>query len=131
MALPSFAVFMLLLSHAVVAQKASACSNARARKAVNSFSKQYVKTPDAMVTTGFTARLINDALLKSPRGMVFDKEGNLLVVQSGEGISVLKLDYGGGGTCVSVVGKPKLIIADSSVCCLAVGIADNPRCWRI
>jgi hypothetical protein len=115
MALQLFIFIWLILSHAIIAQKASACSNARTRKA----DPLGRAKPDALVTKGFTARLVNDELLARPRGMVFDKRGRLLVVENGKGISALKLNYE-GGACVSSTEKPTLVHGDISVCCLTV-----------
>lgn len=62
---------------------------------------------------GFTSYLLATGL-NNPRGMVFDKEGNLLVSQrvtsgsaSGNGIYGLKLKDDGG--CVSVVSKDLIV----------------------
>lgn len=49
--------------------------------------------------------------LSEPRGIVFDGEGNLLVVQQGRGVSRLRLTDDEGG-CVRVSGQVEDIIAD-------------------
>ncbi|KAF2455199.1 soluble quino protein glucose/sorbosone dehydrogenase [Lineolata rhizophorae] len=68
--------------------------------------------PSPSVADGFDARLIVQDLTK-PRGMVFDHEGNLLVVESGKGITAMSLSYG-DGSCVSVQEK-KTIVSDTSL----------------
>jgi len=53
--------------------------------------------------------------LKTPRDMVFDSQGNLLIVeQDSAGVRLVKLTDG-GGTSVCVASS-KQLIADSSVC---------------
>jgi hypothetical protein len=65
-----------------------------------------------LVAKGFTARIVASGLTK-PRGMVFDKEGNLLVVTQGKGITALKFKDD-GGICLSVE-KTQVVIPDTSV----------------
>lgn len=59
------------------------------------------------VAPGFAARLVANGL-QSPRGIVFDKTGRLLVVQQGLGIQALTFDDG-GGECVSVKSKDDVV----------------------
>jgi hypothetical protein len=71
-----------------------------------------------VVADGFTARVIAQGVT-SPRGMVVDSAGNLLVVEGGrfslgqKGIKALKLEYGADG-CVRV-GKTTTVVQESSV----------------
>lgn len=53
--------------------------------------------------------------LKTPRGMVFDSQGNLLIVeQGGAGVRLVKLTDGEGtNVCLA---SSKQLIADASVC---------------
>lgn len=69
--------------------------------------------PSPSVVEGWEARLVANNLQK-PRGILFDSRGQLLVVESGKGISALTLNDH-GGTCVSVA-DTKDVIQDSSVC---------------
>ena len=55
--------------------------------------------------------------LSYPRGIVFDKNGHLLVVQSGEGVQALTMGDD-GGSCVWMKSK-KTVLDDSSVCIIA------------
>ena len=86
MYLPEIAAFVAF-AHAVVAQKA--CSN----------SLSPANGPP-VVAKGYTARVFANGLTK-PRGITFDTEGNMLVVESGKGITALKLKDE-GGDCVGV-----------------------------
>jgi glucose/arabinose dehydrogenase len=58
------------------------------------------KYPEPSVAAGYHANIIANGL-SSPRGIVFDSSGNLLVVQAGIGISALTLNDG-GGSCLTV-----------------------------
>ena len=51
------------------------------------------------VASGYAARLVATGLT-SPRGIKFDTDGNLLVVEEGVGITALRFDEG-SGSCVS------------------------------
>lgn len=64
--------------------------------------------------SGFSGRVVMNGL-KSPRGLVFDSAGNLLVVESSNGgVRWIKLtDNGGTDVCV---GSSKQLISDRSVC---------------
>jgi glucose/arabinose dehydrogenase len=64
-----------------------------------------------VVSNGWQAQLVaND--LTSPRGMIFDSSGNLLVVQQGAGIVHLVFDDG-GSTCLDVSKKTYLVNSTS------------------
>jgi hypothetical protein len=64
------------------------------------------------VASGYQAKLVANNL-KKPRSIIFDSEGNLLVVESGKGITSLSFKEGENG-CVSASGT-KEIIGDASV----------------
>jgi hypothetical protein len=64
------------------------------------------------VGTGFTARVITNKMYK-PRQMIFDTEGNLLVVEAGKGITALKLNDK-GGDCVAEATRTQ-VVSDASV----------------
>jgi glucose/arabinose dehydrogenase len=64
------------------------------------------------VASDYAARLIATGLT-SPRGIKFDTEGNLLVVEEGVGITALGLDNG-SGSCVSVASQDT-VISDASL----------------
>jgi hypothetical protein len=61
---------------------------------------------------GYTARLIETGLTK-PRGIMFDTEGRLLVVQAGMGLTTMELDDS-DDDCVSVRSHD-MLVSDSSV----------------
>lgn len=65
-----------------------------------------------VVGSGYTAQLIVTGLTK-PRGLIFDNNGALLVVQSGAGIMHLAFTDN-GGTCL-FPSKTTTLIDDSSV----------------
>lgn len=65
-----------------------------------------------VVGSGYTAQLIAEKL-KSPRSILFDSKGALLVVQQGSGIVHIELDDK-GGTCL-VVKKTTSLIDDKNV----------------
>jgi hypothetical protein len=58
------------------------------------------------VAKGFTARVVISGLLR-PRGMVFDTEGNLLVVQNRKEITAFSMANDSG--CVKVTGKSMVV----------------------
>ncbi|KAE9377177.1 glucose sorbosone dehydrogenase [Stipitochalara longipes BDJ] len=60
-----------------------------------------------VVSNGWQAHLVATGL-RTPRGILFDSKGNLLVVQSGLGIIHLEFDDG-GSTCLDVSKKTYLI----------------------
>ena len=64
------------------------------------------------VVSGFRAEIVANKL-RSPRGILFDSEGGLLVVEQGHGISRLKLT--GAGACVRATGDVQKVVEDSSV----------------
>jgi hypothetical protein len=65
-----------------------------------------------VVGSGYTAQLIATNLTK-PRGLIFDKSGGLLVVESGVGITRLEFDDH-GGTCL-LKSVSSVVNRDSSV----------------
>ncbi|PMD55638.1 soluble quino protein glucose dehydrogenase, partial [Hyaloscypha bicolor E] len=64
-----------------------------------------------IVSNGWQAKLVANGL-QSPRGILFDSKGNLLVVQQGVGIVHLAFDDG-GSTCLDVSKKTNLITSSS------------------
>jgi glucose/arabinose dehydrogenase len=67
--------------------------------------------PAPVVSDGWQAQLIAQDL-ESPRGLLLDSEGNLLVVQQGAGIIHLEFDDG-GSTCLEVRRKTYLVNSTS------------------
>ena len=67
-----------------------------------------------VVTAGYTAKVLMNGLT-APRGMLFDSQGNLLIVeQGGAGVRLVKLTHGDGiNVCVA---SSKQLINDPSVC---------------
>lgn len=98
------ALWLLALLFGISA--AQSCSN-----------KLNVTYPAPVVASGWQYRLIANGL-KSPRGIAFDRDGGLLVVESGAGVRHLAL-IDGGGTCLTVASS-KTLIADKNV----------SGCWR-
>lgn len=91
-----------LLLHSVTAQSSSSACAA-------SLTASY---PAPSLASGYQAKLVANKL-KKPRSIIFDSEGNLLVVQAGKGITSLTFKDGENG-CLSV-SESKDIIADTSV----------------
>ncbi|KAF2654383.1 soluble quino protein glucose dehydrogenase [Lophiostoma macrostomum CBS 122681] len=69
--------------------------------------------PTISVAAGWTAQVVASGL-KDPRGIIFDQEGRLLVVQQGYGISRLTLTDD-EGACVRANGNATDIIVDSAL----------------
>lgn len=69
--------------------------------------------PTPSVAAGFSARLIANGLT-TPRGIIFDSQGHLLVVEQGSGIVALSLTDD-GGDCLSVASKGT-VVNETSVC---------------
>jgi glucose/arabinose dehydrogenase len=66
-----------------------------------------------VVANGWKAQLVAQGL-RSPRSVLFDNKGNLLVVQQGLGIVHLVFNDG-GSTCLEVSKKTTLITASSVI----------------
>lgn len=64
------------------------------------------------VAPGFRVEVVANGL-RDPRGILFDSEGGLLVVEQGHGISRLRLT--GDGACVKVEGDVQSVVQDTSV----------------
>jgi 6-phosphogluconolactonase (cycloisomerase 2 family) len=64
-----------------------------------------------IVSKGFTARVIASGLT-TPRGIAFDKQGNLLVVEKTKGITALEIKE--EGNCITGVTK-KTVTTDPTV----------------
>jgi glucose/arabinose dehydrogenase len=64
------------------------------------------------VAPGFRVQVVANGL-RDPRGIMFDREGGLLVVEQGHGVS--RLSLGGEGACLSVQGEVQKVIEDESV----------------
>jgi len=69
--------------------------------------------PAPVVAAGYSARLIVGGL-SSPRGILFDKNKNLLVVEARRGIRHITFSSDDGATCIAV-GTMKSLVSDSSV----------------
>ncbi|KAL7954260.1 hypothetical protein V8C34DRAFT_29314 [Trichoderma compactum] len=70
-------------------------------------NKLNVTYPAPVAASGWEYRLIANGLTR-PRGIAFDADGGLLVVQSGVGLTHLTLDDD-GGTCLTVTSNTTLI----------------------
>ena len=64
------------------------------------------------VAPGFRVEVVANGL-RDPRGVLFDSEGGLLVVEQGHGVSRLRLT--GDGACVKVEGDVQQVVDDDSV----------------
>ena len=64
------------------------------------------------VAPGFHVEVVANGL-RDPRGIMFDREGGLLVVEHGYGVSRLSLT--GDGACVQVEGDVQMVVEDDSV----------------
>lgn len=71
-----------------------------------------VTYPAPVAASGWQFRLVANGFTR-PRGIAFDSDGGLLVVESGAGVTHLTLDDE-GGTCLTVKSKKRLI-ADENV----------------
>lgn len=71
-----------------------------------------VTYPAPVAASGWQFRLVANGFTR-PRGIAFDSDGGLLVVESGAGLTHLTLDDE-GGTCLTVKSKKRLI-ADENV----------------
>ena len=77
--------------------------------------------PAPSVAPGFDARLIATGLYK-PRGITFDQQGNLLVVEQQSGVVALKLNDA-GGSCLSEQSR-HTVVNDTTVssCLMSFGL---------
>lgn len=92
-------LLLLVLQYGIAA--AQSCSN--------NLSVTY---PTPVAASGWQYRLIANGFTR-PRGIAFDNDGGLLVVESGAGLTHLTLNDE-GGTCLTVKSKKRLI-ADQTV----------------
>ncbi|KAF2002884.1 soluble quino protein glucose dehydrogenase [Amniculicola lignicola CBS 123094] len=65
------------------------------------------------VAAGWNVQVVASGLT-DPRGIIFDRSGNLLVVQQGYGISSLQLTND-NGACVRAQGDPRDIVVDATL----------------
>jgi glucose/arabinose dehydrogenase len=96
---PASAAVALLSTIAAVAAGASSSSCPS-----NTLSVSY---PTPVAASGWSYRLIADGFTK-PRGIAFDSDGGLLVIDSGVGLAHLKFNDE-GGTCLTVANKTMLV----------------------
>lgn len=68
--------------------------------------------PAPSLASGYEARLVAQNLNK-PRGLIFDNNNNLLVVERDVGVTAFKVE--GAGSCVTLKDK-KTIVGDGTVC---------------
>jgi glucose/arabinose dehydrogenase len=97
MASTTTSLFIILLAGTSLAQ--NACPGA------------FPEADPAIAAKGFTAYVIARNLT-NPRGIVFDKDGNLLVLEKLRGVTALKLKD--DGNCTSVVSKTQ-VVSDGTV----------------
>lgn len=77
-----------------------------------------VTYPAPLAASGWRFRLIANGFTR-PRGIAFDSDGGLLVVESGAGVTHLTLDDE-GGTCLTVKSKKRLISDENVSLCVVV-----------
>lgn len=65
-----------------------------------------------LVAPGFRVEVVANGL-RDPRGIIFDREGGLLVVEQEHGVSRLRLT--GDGACIRVDGDVQSVVEDESV----------------
>src|ERR1700743_114961 len=85
---------------------------ATAIRAQPSCSKTLSSSATPSLAPGYIARLVANGLAY-PRGIAFDSEDALLVVESGKGINALTFEDSGNG-CISTKSK-KNVVSDSSL----------------
>ncbi|KAK0385176.1 hypothetical protein NLU13_7654 [Sarocladium strictum] len=96
---PTASSILLALLLAATSTTAQSCSNEKS-----------VRYQEPVAADGWSYRLIADGFTR-PRGLVFDADGHLLVVDSGVGVVRLRLKDD-GGTCLSVEHKSTIIEDD-------------------
>jgi glucose/arabinose dehydrogenase len=79
--------------------------------AQNTCSGTFSETDPSIAAKGFTAYVVAKNLT-NPRGIVFDKNGNLLVIEKFRGVTALKLQD--EGNCVRVESRTR-VISDGTV----------------
>lgn len=97
MALHSIPGLLLLVLGAALVPAQQSCDS-------NTLEVSY---PKPTAADGWSYRLVAQDLRK-PRGIVFDSEGGLLVIDQGAGLAHFSLEDN-GGTCVSVSKKTALM----------------------
>ncbi|KAF2856375.1 soluble quino protein glucose dehydrogenase [Plenodomus tracheiphilus IPT5] len=102
---------LALASSAVLTAKAqtTTSTNTPPRACQSSIAPQHASPS---VLAGFRVEVVANGL-RDPRGILFDSEGGLLVVEQAHGISRLRLT--GDGPCVSVAGDVQRVIEDESL----------------
>jgi hypothetical protein len=79
--------------------------------AQNTCSGAFAETDPAIAAKGFAAHVLVRNLT-NPRGIIFDKAGNLLVLEKFRGVAALKLKE--DGNCVRVESNTR-VISDGTV----------------
>lgn len=68
--------------------------------------------PEPSLAPGYEARIVATGL-KNPRGIIFDQQGNLLVVEKQTGVTALTLNDA-GGSCLSEQQR-RTVVNDNTV----------------
>ncbi|KAF2739844.1 soluble quino protein glucose dehydrogenase [Polyplosphaeria fusca] len=100
-----------LIARAVQAQSSSAAATTTA--APSCASSIAPKNGEPSVAPGWQVQVVKNEL-STPRTILFDSEGHLLVLESGVGVTVMNLTQDEGG-CVRADGNPERIINDESL----------------
>jgi glucose/arabinose dehydrogenase len=103
---------LLAASYIAQAHAQSSAATSSGTATATSCSSTIAPRHAPSVAPGYSVQVVASGL-KDPRGIIFDSQGHLLVVQQGYGISVLNLTDD-GGACVRA-GKPTDIILGSGV----------------
>jgi glucose/arabinose dehydrogenase len=88
-------IFALVLAYSQAIVSAQSCPNLSSGN------------PAPVLAAGWEARLVATGL-STPRGIIFDGQGNLLVVEGGTGVTGLAFSDG-GGTCLTLTSQTSVI----------------------
>jgi glucose/arabinose dehydrogenase len=97
------------LKHLIAAWSVAALSATAESACSSSIAPQHAAPS---VAPGFRVQVVANGL-RDPRGIMFDREGGLLVVEQGHGVSRLRL--GGESGCVRVEGGVQRVVEDEGV----------------
>lgn len=112
-AFKSLLALQYILSGLVITVRAQTSASAPASSATACSSTISPQHAAPSVAAGWRAEVVANNL-ESPRGIIFDDQGGLLVVEQARGISRLKFNQE-PGSCVRIDGDAELIIDDPTV----------------
>lgn len=105
----------ILLAHATVLLSATQNAAAQTSTTASSSCSSTIAPQHAQpsVAPGWQVHVVASGL-RDPRGLIFDSEGGLLVVEQGRGVSRLRMT-GDEGACVRADGEVQRVIEDEAV----------------